>query len=385
MVATTTTTATIATIATPVKAAAPAANSTPRTLPALREARLTTSPAQRLRLTRDAATLARRALLDDGPVTSVQSCKLVTFPYPTTYAFQGAALSPAPFVMMTNRMQIVRFVDDEGASRVLLFNPSDTERNQQTPFFAKLRKKYGEFLADKVLAQRHGSVEHHLMRAGLSADDVDFIAYDHLHTQDVRRWLGSSTTSERSLLPRARLIVHRAEWAACADLHPLQMPWYCPWGTDGVDEKRLLLIDDDLWLGKGVALVLTPGHTAGNMSLAVSTEAGVAVVSENGVAAESYAPKLSRIAGVRAFAERMEQEVVLNGNTRETSLEQYTSMILERDLALPIARSPASMPLVFPSSELTSHAVAAGLSPTMSNGELSVGEPMTATPPETPP
>jgi hypothetical protein len=340
-----------------------------RTLPGLREARSTSSPALRLRKTREAAALARRALLDDGPPAQVTACKLVTFPYPTLYAFQGAALSPAPFVMMTNRMQVVRFVDDDGARRVLLFNPSDHERNQQTPFFARLRKKYGDFLADKVLAQRHGSVEHHLMKEGVSPDEVDYVAYDHLHTQDVRRWLGSETSGERALLPKATLLVHREEWAACSDLHPLQVPWYCPHGTDGVDPARVRLLDDDLWLGKGVALVLTPGHTAGNMSLAITTPGGVAVVSENGVATECYAPRLSRIAGVRAWSERMGQEVVLNGNTREGSLEQYTSMILERDLAAPLDDASGA-PLFFPSSELTAHPIAAGLSPTISHGEL---------------
>lgn len=342
---------------------------TTRTLPALQQARALTHPAERLRATQAAAERARQALLDDGPVTSLQSCKLVTFPYPTLYAFSGAALSPAPFVMMTNRMQVVRFVDDDGAARVLLFNPSDYERNQQTPFFAKLRKKYGDFLADKVLAQRHGSVETHLMRLGLGPDDVDYVAFDHLHTQDVRRWLGSTTSGEKPLLPKAKLLVHKDEWAACLDLHPLQAPWYCPHGVDGVEAARVRLIDDDLWLGRGVALVLTPGHTAGNMSLAVATKAGVAVVSENGVAAECYAPRLSRIAGVRAWAERMGQDVVLNGNTREGTLEQYTSMILERDLARPLE---GELPLFFPSSELTAHPVAAGLSPTVSHGELQV-------------
>ncbi|MDP2345870.1 MAG: hypothetical protein Q8O67_33330 [Deltaproteobacteria bacterium] len=339
-------------------------------LPGLREARAHGSPAARLRATRDAAHRARRALLDDGPVAGIASCKLVTFPYPTQYAFQGMALSPAPFVMMTNRMHVVRFIDHAGVPRVLLFNPSDYERNQTTPFFAKLRKKYGDFLADKVLAQRHGGVDQHLMKLELDANDVDYVAYDHLHTQDVRRWLGSSTSGDRSLLPRAKLLVHKDEWRATKDMHPMQTPWYCPQGTDGVDDDRVQLLDDDLWLGKGVALVLTPGHTAGNMSLCVTTSKGVAVVSENGVAAECYAPQLSRIAGLRVSAARMTQEVVLNANTREGSLEQYTSMILERDLAQP--NDGGDVPLFFPSSELTSHPIAAGLSPTVSHGELSL-------------
>ena len=64
------------------------------------------------------------------------------------------------------------------------------------------------------------------------------------------------------------------------------------------------------------------------------------MVSENGVACESYTPLQSQIPGVRSYAERMGYEVVLNGNTREDSLDQYSSMVVEKIVAGPAKDDP---------------------------------------------
>jgi hypothetical protein len=67
---------------------------------------------------------------------------------------------------------------------------------------------------------------------------------------------------------------------------------------------------------------------------------------------------------VRAYAEQMGWEVVLNGNTRESSLEQYTSMIVEKVFAGP-SRVEGAFVNFHPSSLLTGSLVAPGLSPTI--------------------
>ncbi|XXF80388.1 hypothetical protein P2318_11725 [Myxococcaceae bacterium GXIMD 01537] len=332
-----------------------------RNLPFLAEARAAASPAARLQLLRHAVPRAREAFLHDGPALAVATCSLVTFPYPSIFAFSGGAQSPAPYVMMTNRMQVVQFLED-GVRRTLLFNPSDYERGLEAPFYKSLRARYGDFLSLKVMVTRHGTVEKHLTALGLTPDDVDYIAYDHLHVQDLRGWLGGDGTP--AYFPRAKLLVQRAEWESVKNLHPLEQAWYVPGGTDGVPEERVELLDGDAWLGPGVVLLATPGHTMGNMSLAVGTEREVFVVSENGVATESYTPLQSRIPGVRAFAEHMGLEVVLNGNTRESSLEQYTSMIVEKLFAGP-ARVDGACVNFHPSSQLTASILAPGLGPTV--------------------
>lgn len=332
-----------------------------RPLPFLPQAREESLASVRLQLLRRAAQQARDAFTAEGSVTALATCELVTFPYPTLFAFSGAALSPAPYVMMTNRMQVVQFLED-GAPRTLLFNPTDYERGQEAPFFKSLRAKYGDFVSDKMMSRRHGTVQDHLAALGLKPSDVDYLAFDHLHVQDVRRWVGGD--GEPAYFPRAKLLVQRTEWESTKNLHPLERVWYVPGGTDGVPEERVVLLDGDTWLGRGVALLFTPGHTLGNTSLAVATDREVFMVSENGVAAESYTPLQSSIPGVRAFAELMGWEVVLNGNTRENSLEQYTSMIVEKVFAGP-SRVESTFVNFHPSSLLTSSLVAPGLTPTL--------------------
>lgn len=331
-----------------------------RPLPFLAEAR-DASPATSLRRLRRATLEAREAFLQGGPALAVATCELVTFPYPTRFAFSGGALSPAPYVMLTNRMQVVQFLED-GALRTLLFNPTDAERGREAPFFKSLRGKYGELLWNKVLTKRHGTVGKHLSALGLTPEDVDYLAFDHLHAQDLRGWLGSGHAP--AFFPRAKLLVRRAEWESLRSPHPVERAWYVPGGAEGVPEERVVLLDGDAWLGQGVALLATPGHTRGNMSLAVATEREVFVTSENGVATESYTPLQSRIPGVRGHAEHLGLEVVLNGGTRESALEQYTSMIVEKLFAGP-SRVDGACVNVHPSSLLTPSLLAPGLSPTV--------------------
>ena len=342
-----------------------------KNFPELTEAWRNQVHGERIRAVRRAGLQVRDRILADGSVAALATCPLITLPYPSLFAFSGAALSPAPYIMMTNRMNVVQFVDWEGQLRTLLFNPSDVVRNEKTPFYANLSARYGNFLSHKVMSQRHASVTDHLKRLGLSVDDVDYIGFDHLHIQDVRGWLGADGIA--GVFPRAKLLIERAEWNIAKDLHPMQYVWYCPDGIAGIDESRVIFLQGDAWLGKGVALLATPGHTYGNMSLAVSTDRGLFVISENGVATESFTPLQSAIVGVRATAEQMGHEVILNGNTREGSLDQYTSMILEKTLAGPAKVDPSYVNF-YPSSELTASILAPGYAPTFTHGDLAQGE-----------
>ncbi len=323
-------------------------------------------PSERLRKLRKAALATREGLLADGPVHACTTFKLVTFPYPTLYAFLGGALSPAPFVMMTNRMQVAQF-SHEGRTKTLLFNPSDYERNKAATFYADLSAKFGKLLSERIFPTYYGTVPEQLHRVGLSPADVDFIAYDHLHVQDLRGWLGPN-----ALFPNAKLLVMKSEWDTVVDLHPMNAVWYVPGGVEGIPAEKIVFLGGDVKLGKGLAIISTPGHTRGNMSLVVVTPDGPYVVSENGVAAESYTPLQSQIPGVRSYAERMGTEVVLNGNTREDSLDQYSSMVVEKLIAGPAKEDPGFVACC-PSSELTASMLAPGLRPTFSFRPPEVG------------
>ncbi len=102
------------------------------------------------------------------------------------------------------------------------------------------------------------------------------------------------------------------------------------------------------------------------------TDRGAWTISENGIAVDAYAPGTSQIRGVARHARDHGVEVILNANTREQSLDQYTSMVLEKTIADPVADRP-ELPQHFSSSELVPHPLAPGLSPSYTHGAITHG------------
>lgn len=303
-----------------------------------------------------------------------KTCDLIRVPYPVKYGLLNASTVLTPYMHILNRLFIVQFEACDGSMKTLLFSPSDARANAETPFFKRLSSGFGvaKDVMTKFLAPEIATVEAALAETGIRPEQVDYLSYDHLHTQDVRRWLG--VNGQKGVFPNAKLLVMRTEWLSTKQLLPPQRDWYCPDGIAGIDEDRVVLLNGDTFLGGAVAFIQTPGHTEGNHSLVVHTPEGLLVSSENGVSADSYAPQESEIPGVRQFAKTTGMEVVLNGNTLERGLEQYLSMILERDIAGPSARDARFFNVV-PSSELTSYWGFPGLKPTFSFGPLSFGSP----------
>ena len=309
--------------------------------------------------------------LRKGPrVVSVRTFPLTTLLYPTKYAFSGAAMSPAPYVHMEHRCLFVQVMAD-GEVKNILFNPTDFVASRQTPFFKKLIERYGEFVSYKVIARSFGQVEEHLAKIGLSASDIDVIAFDHFHTQDLRPLLGTRG-GMAARFPKALLLAPRREWNDWDEVHPFQAAWFIADGKKDVPEQRVVLTDHDLALGDGCLLMRTPGHTSGNQTLFVHSEQGVFGCSENGTAADNWSPAASRIAGIRGFASHQMLDVVLNANTPELGIVQYTSMILEKTLVDRVAEAPSFVQM-FPSSEVTSSILAPGIRPTYSFGERTSG------------
>ena len=172
--------------------------------------------------------------------------------------------------------------------------------------------------------------------------------------------------------PNAKFLFQRKEVDTFKSVHPMQWAWYVPGGMDSVIDDNLVLLDGDVELGRGVALVLTPGHTDGNHSLVLNTEDGVWVSSENGVCADSWQPQLSKIPGVRKYAEWWNREVILNSNTLEDTIDQYDSMVKEKALADPNPRD-ARWLNVFPSSEMAQFRRQWPVVPTFWHGGMSYG------------
>jgi hypothetical protein len=324
----------------------------------------------RLDAVRRAGRKLRERILAAGAARCVRTVDLATFPYPTRYGLQGVASSPAPYLFMRNRMQLVQVAAGSRTVSILV-NPTDPERSAAAPYFARLTERYGE-TASRLLSTFHTTIPDALAAWGVAPDAIDYVTFDHLHVQDVRGLLAPGPGG-RAFLPNAKLLVQRPELDTLAQLHPLQVEWYIPDCLTGVPADRIVALDGDFSIGGGFAIVRTPGHTGGNHSLVIVTGSGAWTISENGICVDAYAPGVSRIRGIARHSREAGVEVILNANTREGSLDQYTSMVLEKTLADSVPERP-ELPQHFSSSELVPHVLAPGLAPTHTHGAITHGE-----------
>jgi hypothetical protein len=314
----------------------------------------------------------------ENRIRGVRTVDLASAGYPVKFAFGGSAKAVNPYINILNRLVVVQYEDFEGDLRTLVYEPTVAEGPAEAPFYEQMISRYGEFLSYKVLAQIYNTVSSALATTGVRPEDVDFVSFDHLHVQDVRFVLGTTEPMEGEseprppLFPNAKLIAQRREYDTFRSLHPMQWAWYVADGIKDIPEENVVLIDGDVELGKGVALVWTPGHTDGNHSLCINTEDGVWVSSENGVAADNWHPHLSKIPGVRKAAEFFNREVIMNSNTLEDSIDQYDSMLKEKALADANKRDPRYRN-VFPSSEMPNWRRQWPVVPTFTYGGMNYG------------
>lgn len=340
------------------------------------------TPAEQLRAIRRQAPEFKEWFGKTGRIDFFAARSLVTLPYPRRFGLWEACSVPVPYVWMTNRMFVVQW-EEEGRTKTLLAEPSDYELGIDTPFLKRSidRLPMQRERALDTFFVRHGNVDEHLAELGLTPADVDYLSFDHLHTQDIRRLVGTKGPAPDlgyadgpvpATFPNAQLIVQPSELEHVRDVHPFQARFHQSWTYGDLNEDALLVVEGDVLLGPGVALLRTPGHTLGNHTLVVNTERGIFTSSENGIAVECYAPQHSRLPGVAKWAREWGYEVVMNFNTPEYASWQYNSMVKEKLIADAIPGRP-ELPQVFPSSELTRHRLAPGIKPAYEHGDLTVG------------
>lgn len=317
----------------------------------------------------------RQEFAASGTPDTIDTCDLITLPYPTRFGLFRASRAIAPFLSITNRMVVIRWTESDGHKRILLFEPSDHELGRYTPYFDTLSARTPGVIENRMV-RPHGTVLGHLAALGIAPNEVDYLMFDHLHTQDLRRWIGTTayqadlSEHPEAAFPNAKVIVQRDELAGMTDLHPLQRPWYQPGAFRDVPPEAFLPIDGSVILGPGVAAVKTPGHVFGNQSLAVNTSTGIWVSSENVIAAEALNPEHSKLPGLARWSRNWQQEIVLNANTIETTADQYNSIILEKTIA-DRSQQDSRFLQFFPSSELTGAWTNPGTTPTFTHGAIS--------------
>lgn len=318
-----------------------------RTIDLFDESNNIAQPGRQLASIREAAPAFHEWFAGQGRVRGVRTFDLVGLPYPTEYAlFRAHAAFTSPYVRIVNRMIVVQFDDFDGNLRTLLVGPTDVDLAGNTGYFDAMRRSLPGPISEWLLA-RYPTVPEHLAAAGLNPEAIDYITFDHLHTQDLRRWLGTTEVQPDlartglapiddpvpAYFPNAQLLIMRREWEQFPLVHPLQRRWFQGATHSEVRTDRIVLLDHDVLLGPGVALVNTPGHTVGNHSIVLNLTSGVWTSSENGMMPEAYDPQSSRIPGLRSYFLQTGFEVVLNSNTPESSGVQYNSMVKEKLIA----------------------------------------------------
>jgi hypothetical protein len=306
-------------------------------------------------------------------VQFMQTFDLVSVPYLVKSAFGNATSLLNPYLYVTNRLTVLQFSTPSG-TKTLLFSPSDFDANAETPHVRRWQRWMGRFRKtfQSIITPTHNTVEDIVDSIGITPEQVDFICYDHLQTQDLRKWLGSY--EQPAYFPNAKLLVMHQEWEAVKDPLPVQSYWYCPDGVEGIDPNKIIPLHSSIILGDSIALIQTPGQTQGSQSLVVNTETGILVCSQNGISVDNYSPEHSTIYGIADHANKHQLAVIPNGEQPELRLDQYISMILEKTIA---DKHPEDDRFynIMPSSELSARWQPFALAPTLAFGEVKFGEP----------
>ena len=167
-------------------------------------------PLERIDNIREAAKDFRATMLSQPKVLFYKTFELIRVPYPAKYGYLNAFSLPTPFIHLCNKLFVIQFNSDDGI-KTLLVSPSDWENQRETPFFAQLEESAGVFskTMEKIIFKFPNTVLGVLAQLGLKPEDIDYITYDHLHTQNVTRWLGGQ--GQAAIFPNAKLLVMREE------------------------------------------------------------------------------------------------------------------------------------------------------------------------------
>ena len=199
--------------------ARPEDDSVIRPVKAFEGARDSSVPLTRLEEVRRRARLFREEMLGESQALFYKTCELVRVPYPVRYAFANVYTQlpiASPVLHIVNRLYVVQFKSPAGV-KTLLFSPSDVMANAETRFFkrlgagelARMPGKVGELspggilktAAQVLVAPQSKTVVEWVESLGLRPEQIDYISYDHLHTQDLRNWFGTDGNFGRRLLP----------------------------------------------------------------------------------------------------------------------------------------------------------------------------------------
>jgi glyoxylase-like metal-dependent hydrolase (beta-lactamase superfamily II) len=131
------------------------------------------------------------------------------------------------------------------------------------------------------LGTEEGRLLADLQTLGVRPEDVDTVFFTHLHPDHVGWNLRETGTNPRPTFPRARYIIHKADWDFFGNPQfQEQLPFQYWEATLGPLEPLGVIdfITEERTLTSEITAIPTPGHTPGHMSLLITSAGQRAVI-----------------------------------------------------------------------------------------------------------
>lgn len=157
--------------------------------------------------------------------------------------------------------------------------------------------------------------EEALGQMGLNLEEITMVVHTHLMYDHC---------ANSKLLPKARFVVQKKELAFALDPHPMFAGAYQRYLFEGLPFE---VVDGDHELMPGIKLLFTPGHSPGGQSVAVSTSAGVAIITGFCCTQENFVPQKNQ-----AWVTNRVPEVIPPG-IHTDMLQAYESTMRVKSLA----------------------------------------------------
>jgi glyoxylase-like metal-dependent hydrolase (beta-lactamase superfamily II) len=129
------------------------------------------------------------------------------------------------------------------------------------------------------MIQVDGRLPAELLSASVRPDDIDTVFFTHLHIDHVGWNLSQRGPNARATFPRARHVMHRADWDFFQQPAQQEMAKYWDETLGPLEGLGLVdLLDDEKALTSEVTAVPCPGHTPGHMVLHIASQGEHAIV-----------------------------------------------------------------------------------------------------------